>query len=52
MDRRQELPELGCIVLAVPVEPHGDLVPLVARVPEAGLHSSADADVEQVAGAP
>ena len=34
-------------MLAVPVEADGDLVALVARVPEPGLHRSADADVEQ-----
>ena len=47
MDRREELPELGRVVLAVAVEPDRDLVALVARVPEPGLHRSADADVEQ-----
>ena len=47
VDRREKLPELGRVVLAIAVEPHRDLVPLVPRVPEPGLHRAADADVEE-----
>ena len=38
--------ELGGVVLPVPVQPDGDLVPLVPRVPEPRLDRAADADVE------
>ena len=34
-------------MLAVPVEAYGDLVSLVARVPEPGLDRATDADVER-----
>ena len=43
----EELPELGRVVLAVPVEPDGELVAVLERVLEAGLDGAADAEVER-----
>ena len=55
IDGREQLRDLGGVVLAVAVEADRELVAVLERVPEAGLHGAADAEVEREAehdGAP
>ena len=42
--------DLARVVLAVAVEPHGELEAVLERVAEAGLHGAADPEVERAAG--
>jgi hypothetical protein len=46
-ERGEQLPELGGVVLAVPVEPDRGVVALLEREAEPGLDGAADADVER-----
>ena len=49
LDRAEQLLELGRVVLAVAVEPHGRLVAVLERVLEPGLDGAADAEVVRAA---
>ena len=49
IDRGDELLHLAGIVLAVPVEPDGEVEAVLERVAEARLHGAADTEVERQA---
>src|SRR5581483_232855 len=46
-DHVEERPELGWVVLAVSVDADGDVIVVLRGVAKAGLHGTADAEVER-----